>query len=359
MGKQTKTVPAAKAVTFIAFGVLVAISAMFLLGLIEVVTIFGKESYGIKEVADQVEIITKDISGYFKELGETIKWMAKSMDKGAGLADLCMNVLALIFPLVSILFFLIIALKLLFCWTPLAQAHSIGWSRACIRMCKKLKGVAGCAIAYIVYCLTTSAGMDLSTMGEVTLYLVAGYVVARVLLDSLGHDSIVRTVFRTVSTAAIAVFLVIVLKYLLNTEMPLWYMIFGYAENVIVSTQGETKNNDDMFTFILFLCSWLTVSFSIGRVTAAMKKQVTMNNGGVKASLVWLLIWTVAAAALQYIATKKYLGELSFGDWKDLEEAKYFVKSAIYGAVGLGLAIVTGILCAIGKKKESDEEDED
>ena len=91
-----------------------------------------------------------------------------------------------------------------------------------------------------------------------------------------------------------------------------------------------------------------------------MQKQVNMDRGGVRKSLIWLLIWIVAAAALNFFALKKGYSDrgmtgFDFKAWKELEQGEYFFKSVIYGAIGLGLVIVTPILNCIGRKKETDE----
>lgn len=363
MEKQAKKMPAAKAVALFALLFLVALGALFMLGLIETQTLLGKETYGLSSVIDEIKLIAKDVGGYFKGLWESIQLRIKTIEKGDGIADFCLYILIRIFPLVAILCYFMVALHLVFCWLPLVSVSSNGWSRVAVRMGKKLKKVVGWVIGFLVYAFVVygSTMIELAALGKIALYVIAAYAVLRVILDGMGKKAnVVNIVFTTISAAAIAVFAVIAFNHFLSLEYSLAQMIFGCAENAVLSMQGEGKNTDAMIAFIMMTGCWLCVFISLQRVVKAMQKQTTMNKGGVRKSLIWLLIWTVAAAVLSFFACKKIVGELSFGDWKDDNE--FLVKAAIYGIVGLGLAIVTPILNCIGKsgsKKDKDEYEED
>ncbi|MBQ8343042.1 MAG: hypothetical protein IJY21_02925 [Clostridia bacterium] len=358
MEQQKKSMPAAKAVTLVAFAFLAALGALFLVGLIEFNTFAEKKTYGISAVIDEIKLIAEDAGGYFKGIWKNVQLGIKAIDKGNGIVDLGMSILTDIFPLVAILCFFMVAWRLAFCWWPLLRVGSIGWSRVAVRMGKRLKKVVGWVIGFVVYCFAVYGkdAVDFATFGGIALYLIAAYAILRVVIDGLGKKaSIVHVIFTTISAAAIAVFLVIVLKHFLLADMPLWYAIFGYVENAVLSTQGEAKNTEAMISFILLAVCYLAVFISVQRAAKATEKQIVLNRGGVRKSLIWLLIWTVAAAALHFFAWKKYYGELSFKDWKDAETSKFMVKSVIYGAVGLGLAIVTPILNCIGRSKAKEE----
>lgn len=374
MEKRTKDMPAVKAVTFLAFVVLVALGVFFVLGMVEqpaidlgemegmVGVVADKKTYGITWVIDEIKLIIEDAAGYFKGIWEAVQTSFKAIEKGNGIADMCMTALTSIYPVVTLLCFVMVALRVVFFWTPFVRLGSIGWSRVALRMGKKVKKTIGWVIGYLVYTFAVYGGegvMELLLWGKVALYVIAGYAVARVLLDGIGKKSIVNTVFTTISTAAIAVLTVLVFERLLF-ETALWPAVFVYVEEAVCAIQGEGKNTELMLECSMHALCWLFVFIALQRTAKILQKQVNMDRGGVRKSLIWLLIWIVAAAALNFFAYKKGFADrgipgFDFKAWKELEEGKYFFKSVIYGAIGLGLVIVTPILNCIGRKKEIDE----
>ena len=374
MEKRTKDMPAVKAVTFLAFVVLVALGVFFVLGMVEqpaidlgemegmVGVVADKKTYGITWVIDEIKLIIEDAAGYFKGIWEAVQTSFKAIEKGNGIADMCMTALTSIYPVVTLLCFVMVALRVVFFWTPFVRLGSIGWSRVALRMGKKVKKTIGWVIGYLVYTFAVyggEGGMELLLWGKVALYVIAGYAVARVLLDGIGKKSIVNTVFTTISTAAIAVLTVLVFERLLF-ETALWQAVFVYVEEAVCAIQGEGKNTELMLEYSMHALCWLFVFIALQRTAKILQKQVNMDRGGVRKSLIWLLIWIVAAAALNFFAYKKGFADrgmtgFDFKAWKELEEGKYFFKSVIYGAIGLGLVIVTPILNCIGRKKEIDE----
>lgn len=369
MEKRTKDMPAAKVVTFLAFVVLVALGVFFVLGMVEqpamdlgeIGFVADKKTYGITWVIDEIKLIVEDVAGYFKGIWEGVQTSFKAIEKGEGIANMCMTALTSIYPVVTLLCFVMVALRVVFFWTPFLRLGSIGWSRVALRMGKKLKKTIGWVIGYLVYTFAVYGGegvMELLIWGKVALYTIAGYAAVRVLLDGIGKKSIVNAVFTTISTAAIAVLAVLVFERLLF-ETALWPAVFVYVEEAVCAIQGEGKNTELMLECMHALC-WLCVFIALQRTAKIMQKQVNMDRGGVRKSLIWLLIWIVAAAALNFFAYKKGFADrgipgFDFKAWKELEEGKYFFKSVIYGAIGLGLVIVTPILNCIGRKKETDE----
>ena len=372
MEKRTKDMPAAKVVTFLAFVVLVALGVFFVLGMVEqpamdlgeIGFVADKKTYGITWVIDEIKLIVEDVAGYFKGIWVGVQTSFKAIEKGEGIANMCMTALTSIYPVVTLLCFVMVALRVVFFWTPFLRLGSIGWSRVALRMGKKLKKTIGWVIGYLVYTFAVYGGegvmkMELLLWGKVALYVIAGYAVARVLLDGIGKKSIVNTIFTTISTAAIAVLTVLVFERLLF-ETALWQAVFVHVEFAVCAMQGEGKDTEAMIECIMHALCWLCVFIALQRTAKILQKQVNMDRGGVRKSLVWLLIWIVAAAALNFFACKKGfenngLDGFDFKTWKDLEQGEYFFKSVIYGAIGLGLVIVTPILNCIGRKKEIDE----
>ncbi len=355
MEKQTSNVMMAKVITFVAFGVLLALGAFFLIGLVERDLLLGKETYGIARVIDEIKLITGDAGAYFKMIAETIKANLEVISKdGVGIALFCKMILELIFPLVSIFYFFMIVLHLALSWIPLVRVEELGWNKVCKRMSKKLKKVVGWMLAFMIYTFTLygKPQVKLTAIGNVALWLVAVYAVARILIDGIGkQESIVYTVLSAVWAAVIAVFLVIVLRHFLLIEGSLVYSLLGYLEGVMT-----TKNPDLRTVYVLFTCYVLCFYISMQISAKTMEKQMVRRSDGLKASLIFLFIFLIIMAVLHFFALKKAYGSLSFSDWMDAEESKIVIRSVIYGLIGLALAIVTPFLNKMKKPQTIEEE---
>ena len=366
MEKRTKDMPAAKSVTLLALVVLLALGAFFALGMVEkpmvdlgeIGFVAEKKTYGVMWVIDEFKLIFEDVGAYFKGIWETIDFLMDNIEKGEGIALLCSTALMSIYPVVTLLCFTMVALHVAFVWTPFVRLRSIGWSRVALRMGKNLKRTIGWVIGYIVYTFAVYGGkgsMEFLIWGKIALYMIAAYAVARVLLDGIGRKSILNTVFTTISTALIAVFAVLVFERLLF-ETAIWTTIFNFVESAVRLMQGKEKDTEMALYCIFQALCWLCVFIALQRVAKIFKKQVNVDRGGVRKSMIFLLIWIAAAAALNFFGTKKIVTDLDFNAWKALSDGEYFYKSVIYGAIGLGLAILTPIMNCIGRKKDVDEE---
>lgn len=344
MEQQTGSAPTAKIVAFVAFGVLLALGVFFLVGLVE---FYGQETYGIARVIDEIKLITGDLSAYIKGMIETVKLNLELISNdGGGIAALFMIILDLIFPVMSILCFFMVVLHLALSWIPFVRIEELGWNKVCRRISKRLKKVLGWALGFIIYAFVIygKPSVDLTVIGNVALWMVVAYAVARVLIDGFGgKDTILHTVLSAVLTAVIAVFLVIVLRHFLLREGSLLYIFLSYIESVIT-----TKNSDLRTVHALLAGYVLCLYISMQIAAKAMEKQIVKRSNGLKASLICLFVFLVIAAALHFVALKKVYDGLSFSDWMDAEESKMIIRSVIYGVIGLVLAIVTPIVGRIG-----------
>ncbi len=362
MARRKRNIPAAKPITFLAFGFLVAIAVLFLSGLIQ-----GKgvdEAINVSYVIDFVKEISKDLSAYFKGLGEGIKLAFKGIED-AGFGDVAVYVLFLVSDLIILFFFLGVAWNLLFCWTPLAKVGKIGWSRASIRMSKKLKKVLGWALGYIVYNFMVygRSTVELTVMGKIAIYAVAVFVVLRILLKHIASgDNIVHIILSTLSAVATAVFMMMfflcAISFLVDGDSVVMNMV-GYMDYAFEILKSESSTADEFVTMlILIMLSLAFILVFANTVKNAMARQVE-DKGGIRGAMIALLIWGAIIIALNYFGYKQGNEDLKFGDWKKIEVAKYMVKVFIYAAVGLGISIVTSILCSIGKQKVRSNDDED
>lgn len=360
MAKATKKVPAAKAVTFAAFGFMVALGVLFLMGLVRFAAL-GDKPYGVEKVIEEAKEIFKDVDGYFKNLTETIKMYAEHMEGGSGISDLVLFIFYELFPLVAVIYFAIVALRLAFCWTPLLKGGK-SWSKASIKMCKKMKGMVNSVLAYLIYCMTLYGFgfVKFSSVGMIAVYLIAAFAIVRVLLHHIGKkDSPVGIVLSTIAAAAIAVFATVTIKFFLENCGAIWVTLFNHVEGMMQAMDGDAEGKI-MAAYVMLVLSFTFMEITINHIRTAMEHQAVMNQKKARGALVAFCIFTIIVAALNFFAFKQYYGELSFGDWKKMEQSKFVVKLAIYGIAGLAVSIVSGILCKIGAKaSEDDEDDED
>ena len=366
MEKRTKDMPAVKSVALLALFVLLALGAFFALGMVEkpmvdlgeIGFVAEKETYGITWVIDEFKLIFEDVGAYFKGIWESVDMKLDAVENGKGIALLCSTALQKIYPIVTLLCFVMVALRVAFCWTPFVRLRAIGWSRVALRLGKKLRKTVAWVIGYIVYTFAVHNGvvaMEMLIWGKIAVYMIALYAVVRVLLDGIGKKKVLNTVFTTISTALIALFAVIVFdRFLFDTA--LWAAIFSCVESAVVLMQSDEKNSEMTMYCIFLALSWLCTFVAVQRVAKVFEKQVTVDRGGVRKSLIFLLIWIAAAAALNFFGTKKVMTDLDLNTWKALTDGEYFYKSVIYGAIGLGLVIITPIMNCIGRKKDVEEE---
>jgi hypothetical protein len=361
MANVKKKIPAAKPITFLAFGFAVAIAVMFLSGLMQFKG--ADKAIGLNYVTDFIKaIVDFGVGDYFKFLGEEIGDAFKAIE-GAGLGGVLGYILELLGNLIIVFFFLGVTLHLLFSWLPLVQAGSIGWSRASIRMGKKLKKILSWALGYIVFNFMVYGRneMELTAMGKMAIYAVAVFASLRVLLKHLASkDNVVHTIFCTISTVAMAVFMIVFFSFLLSYlegGRSVVGKMLEYLNYVFELIKGDSSEAGDLLlSIVLLLFSVTFILVVVNIVKNAMASQVE-DKGGIRGTMIAVLIWMTIIIALHFYATKN-IGEVNFSEWKKTEEAKFMVKAFVYGLVGLGISIASSILCCIGKKKERSKDED-
>ncbi|MBQ8446711.1 MAG: hypothetical protein IJX31_02925 [Clostridia bacterium] len=347
MERQTSNETTLKVITFVTFGVMLALGAFFMIGLLERNPLLEKETYGLARIIEEIKMITKDLSAYIKGIIESVKAGLEGIsNRDDAAAWILMLILDITFPLMSILFFFVVALYLVFSWIPLVRVESLGWNKVCRVMNRKLKTISGWILAFIIYSVVLygKSGMALTTLGNVVLWMLAAYIVVRALLDGISRrDTIVQMVLNTIIAAVVAVLAIIILKHLLLNEGSLMYAFFA---NLIGAM--NTQNSEIRKLYILSACYALCWYISIHLSAAIMEKQMVRKNDDLKGPLIFLFVFLVAMAVLHFFLMKKVYGSISFSDWMDSEDSKFVIRAVIYGAIGCVLAIVTAFVSKIG-----------
>ncbi|MBQ7770059.1 MAG: hypothetical protein IJ373_02615, partial [Clostridia bacterium] len=132
MERQTSNETTLKVITFVTFGVMLALGAFFMIGLLERNPLLEKETYGLARIIEEIKMITKDLSAYIKGIIESVKAGLEGIsNRDDAAAWILMLILDITFPLMSILFFFVVALYLVFSWIPLVRVESLGWNKVC------------------------------------------------------------------------------------------------------------------------------------------------------------------------------------------------------------------------------------
>ncbi len=363
MARLKKSIPAAKPITFIAFGFLLAIAVLFLFGLVEFAPITKFEKVDISYVIDAVEMMTED--KYFEVLFDRIEMIFKQVKHTEMIGDAIYTTLMLLCDIFYVLFFLVVVWNLLFCWTPLAKVGSIGWSRASVRMSKKLRKVIVAALGYVVFqfAMFGSRAVKFTALGQIVIYAVLAFVGIRVLLKHLAKkDTIIHMILSTVASVGTAVFLMLffvnALDFPKNAGSMVQYMTRQLDALMHVDGDEAAKI---VTTTVMVVISILFVLSTIGTVKKAYATRVE-DKGGICGAMIGALIWAGIAVVVNYIGWKMSIDELSFGDWKKWvqtkEIAEYMIRSVIYAAIGIGVHIVASILNKIGTDKDDEYSDD-
>ena len=361
MVKGRRTIPAAKPITFLAFGFAVAIAVLFLFGLVDFAAWARSEKVDVSYVIDSVKNMTKD--GYFQAMSKKIELYFKNVGDTKALGSALFATLSLVRNEIYALMFLVMFINLLFCWTPLTKAGKIGWGRASLRMGKKLRGIVGCALGYVVFQFVMyGRDVKLSGLGQTVLYAIVAFVALRVLLKHLASkDTIVHTIFSTVSSVAVAVFALLFFSKILVFPKEYGSLVeymLGRLDFVMQALDADGAEKY-LTMYIMVMISMLFILFAISVVKGALAKRVE-GKKGISGAMIATLIWLVLAIALHYFGCKMLNDELKFSAWKKENKvlAEYMTQAVIYAAIGIGISIVTFILCKIGKEKDDEDVDE-
>jgi len=342
MGKEKKketpvkkVVPAAKPVALVALSCLIAICGLFFAGLVKVPKIT------------------------FSGIADRINWQIDSMHGLDGLGGVCLAILESLWPIIALIFALVIVLKVVLCWIPLTKVGSLGWSVVCIRISKKLRGAAVWVLSYMVFCFTVfGQNAKFTVYGIIALALIAAFILGRVIFDHYGKkekpDKTVHKVCNISSSAVFLGFSLFMFIYMLSRSavgLSLWGRLFYSFESML---KGEAFAGNFMYILSVVL---LLVSISLTR--NVLKKQITLDKVGARVSVIILFVLIVIATLLDYFAYGQYVVTLSVGVWLDSPATKYISTVFLLGAIALILKILTDIIGNIGKEKEPDEDDED
>ena len=333
-----------KGVALVALGMCALFFVLFFLGLVKY---YGK-SYAATEMTDAF----KDIKTQLDMLKDALETIFK--DKSGFGLSVASIILSIAFPFVSIVWFIMFFIRVLFCWKPLSAASNekITWEEAADQMDKKVRNYVKEVLGYIVCAFMMCGGaVEISAFGIIFAIAAIGYYIGRRAFDDkamISNGQMKSYLLNVGYTALKAISLFLVIIYALKS--PLMVGVVGYVIDALIGFLAKKEMGDIIKLSILPFVGMLLAYLALGKATNAIESHVQTKEEKAKkftkGGLILSIIATVFTAVYYMFILSKDQGRLSFADWFK-GPGEYFVMVTIFFAVSCAVFLFEKLIAVL------------